>query len=35
MGGATIILQNEQFIKWKLSIVEWLFGAKGAPERFR
>lgn len=26
MGGATIILQNEQFIKWKLSIVEWLFG---------
>jgi intracellular septation protein len=26
MGGATILLQNEQFIKWKLSIVEWLFG---------
>ncbi|WP_024298272.1 septation protein A [Methylomicrobium lacus] len=26
MGGATIILQNEQFIKWKLSIIEWLFG---------
>lgn len=26
MGGATIVLQNEQFIKWKLSIVEWLFG---------
>lgn len=26
MGGATIYLQNEQFIKWKLSIIEWLFG---------
>lgn len=26
MGGATLYLQNEQFIKWKLSIVEWLFG---------
>jgi intracellular septation protein len=26
MGGATILLHNEQFIKWKLSIVEWLFG---------
>ena len=26
MGGATIYLQDEQFIKWKLSIVEWLFG---------
>lgn len=26
MGGATIILHDEQFIKWKLSIIEWLFG---------
>lgn len=26
MGGATLYLQNEQFIKWKLTIVEWLFG---------
>ncbi len=26
MGGATIVLHDEQFIKWKLSIIEWLFG---------
>jgi len=26
MGGATIYLQDENFIKWKLSIIEWLFG---------
>jgi len=26
MGGATIYLQNEEFIKWKLTIIEWLFG---------
>lgn len=26
MGGATLYLKDEQFIKWKLSIVEWLFG---------
>lgn len=26
MGSATIFLHNEQFIKWKLSIIEWLFG---------
>ncbi len=26
MGGATLLLHNEQFIKWKLSIIEWLFG---------
>ncbi len=25
-GGATLYLQNELFIKWKLSIIEWLFG---------
>jgi intracellular septation protein len=26
MGGLTLYLQDEQFIKWKLSIVEWAFG---------
>lgn len=26
MGGATLLLHDEQFIKWKLSIIEWLFG---------
>lgn len=26
MGGMTLYLQDEQFIKWKLSIIEWLFG---------
>ncbi|QWF71586.1 septation protein A [Methylomonas paludis] len=26
MGGATLYLQDEQFIKWKLSVMEWLFG---------
>ncbi|MFI3135841.1 MAG: septation protein A [Methylococcaceae bacterium] len=26
MGGATLYLHDEQFIKWKLSIIEWLFG---------
>jgi intracellular septation protein len=26
MGSATLYLHDEQFIKWKLSIVEWLFG---------
>ena len=26
MGGATLYLQDENFIKWKLSIIEWLFG---------
>ncbi len=25
-GGATLILQDEQFIKWKPSVVNWLFG---------
>ncbi len=25
-GGATIYLQDENFIKWKLTIIEWLFG---------
>ncbi len=26
MGGATIYLRDENFIKWKLTIIEWLFG---------
>lgn len=26
MGGSTLYLQDEQFIKWKLTIIEWLFG---------
>lgn len=27
MGGATLYLQDEQFIKWKLTIIEWLFAS--------
>lgn len=34
MGGATIYLQNEQFIKWKLTIIEWLFGAAFIGSQF-
>lgn len=34
MGGATIYLQDEQFIKWKLSIVEWLFGLAFLASQF-
>lgn len=26
MGGATLYLHDEKFIKWKLTIIEWLFG---------
>ena len=26
LGGATIILQDAQFIKWKVSVVNWAFG---------
>ena len=26
LGGATLILQDETFIKWKVSVVNWLFG---------
>jgi intracellular septation protein len=25
-GGATLYLHDEKFIKWKLTIIEWLFG---------
>lgn len=34
MGGATLYLQNEQFIKWKLSVIEWLFGAAFLGSQF-
>lgn len=27
LGGATLWLQNEEFIKWKPSLVNWLFAA--------
>jgi len=27
MGGATLLLQNETFIKWKPTVLYWLFGA--------
>ena len=27
MGGLTLYLHDEQFIKWKLTIIEWLFGS--------
>ena len=27
MGGATLYFQEEQFIKWKFSVIEWLFGS--------
>ena len=34
MGSATIYLQNEQFIKWKLTIIEWLFGVAFLGSQF-
>jgi intracellular septation protein len=34
MGGATLYLQDEQFIKWKLSIIEWLFGLAFLASQF-
>lgn len=34
MGGATLYLQDEQFIKWKLSIIEWLFGVAFLGSQF-
>lgn len=27
LGGATLMFQNEAFIKWKPTVVNWLFGA--------
>ncbi|NOQ35385.1 MAG: septation protein A [Methylococcaceae bacterium] len=34
MGGATLYLQDEQFIKWKLTIIEWLFGVSFLGSQF-
>jgi len=34
MGGATLYLKDEQFIKWKLSIIEWLFGVAFLGSQF-
>ena len=34
MGGATLYLQDEQFIKWKLTIIEWLFGGVFLASQF-
>lgn len=34
MGGATILLHDEQFIKWKLSIIEWFFGVAFLGSQF-
>ena len=27
MGGATLYFQDDLFIKWKFSVIEWLFGS--------
>lgn len=34
MGGATLYFKDEQFIKWKLSIIEWLFGVAFLGSQF-
>ncbi|WP_020482973.1 septation protein A [Methylomonas sp. MK1] len=34
MGGATLYLHDEQFIKWKLTIIEWLFGGAFLVSQF-
>ena len=34
MGGATLYLQDEHFIKWKLTIIEWLFGGAFLVSQF-
>ncbi|MDP2902168.1 MAG: septation protein A [Methylovulum sp.] len=34
IGGATLYLQNELFIKWKLSVIEWLFGVAFLGSQF-
>ena len=33
-GGATLYLRDEQFIKWKLTIIEWLFGGAFLVSQF-
>ncbi len=34
LGGATLVLQDESFIKWKPTIVNWLFAAVFLGSRF-
>ncbi|WP_127477386.1 septation protein A [Sulfurivermis fontis] len=34
LGGATLWLHNEEFIKWKPTVVNWLFGAAFLGSRF-
>ena len=34
LGGATIVFRNEMFIKWKPSIVNWLFAAAFLGSQF-
>jgi|UPI00037B2F44 intracellular septation protein len=33
-GGLTLLLQNEMFIKWKPSVINWLFAAAFAGSHF-
>lgn len=33
-GGATLLLQNEMFIKWKPSVINWLFAIAFIGSRF-
>lgn len=33
-GGATIVLQNEMFIKWKPSVVNWIFAVAFLGSQF-
>jgi len=33
-GGATLILQDEMFIKWKPSVINWLFGVAFIGSQF-
>lgn len=33
-GGATLYLHDEQFIKWKLTIIEWLLGSAVLASQF-
>lgn len=33
-GGLTLALQDEQFIKWKVSVVNWLFGLAFLASQF-
>lgn len=33
-GGATLLLQDEMFIKWKPSVINWIFGAAFIGSQF-